>query len=99
MGTGRILKILRQVKTNTYKWQNESDKYLHVCRMCFTITYLCNIQREKFHQNNFNIIKFFAQNTDCGYTDCRNARRGGSNDYPLSMFWIRNKENSYSFTI
>ena len=39
----------------------------------------------------------FVQNIDCGF-------RGGSNEYPQSMFWIKIKENRHtpanlSFTI
>ena len=47
---------------------------------------------------------FFAQNIDCGYT-LEPPRRGGSNEYPQSMFWSKNKKkNRYtpvypSFTI
>ena len=37
----------------------------------------------------FNI---FAQNIDCGYT-LEPPRRGGSNEYPQSMFWSKNKKN------
>ena len=32
----------------------------------------------------------FAQNIDCGYT-LEQRRRGGSNVYPLFLFWKRNK--------
>ena len=39
---------------------------------------------------NFNN---FVQNIDCGYT-LEPPCRGGSNDYLLSMFWIKNKKNS-----
>ena len=40
---------------------------------------------------------------DCGYT-LEPPRRGGSNEYPQSMFWSKNKKNRYtpanpSFTI
>ena len=31
---------------------------------------------------------FFPQNIDC--------RRGGSNEYPQSMFWSKNKKNRYT---
>ena len=34
----------------------------------------------------FNIFFIFAQNIDCGYT-LDPPRRGGSNEYPQSMFW------------
>ena len=45
----------------------------------------------------------FAQNIDCGYT-LEPPRRGGSNEYPQSMFWSKNEKNRYtpaypSFTI
>ena len=33
-----------------------------------------------------DISNMFAQNIDCGYT------LGGSNEYPQSMFWIKNKK-------
>ena len=48
----------------------------------------------KFHWKNFGI---FAQNIDCGYT-LEPPRRGGSNEYPHSMIWIRNKKNRYTPT-
>ena len=34
---------------------------------------------------------FFAQNIDCGYT-LEPPQRGGSNEYPQSMFWSKKKE-------
>ena len=37
----------------------------------------------------------FAQNIDYGYT-LEPPRRGGSNEYPQSMFWNRNKNNMYT---
>ena len=49
------------------------------------------------------IFLIFAQNIDCGYTS-EPPRPGGSNEYPQSMFWSKNKKNRYtpaypSFTI
>ena len=41
------------------------------------------------------IFKVFAQNIDCGYT-LEPPRRGGSNEYPQSMFWSKNKKNRYT---
>ena len=38
---------------------------------------------------------FLAQNIDCGYT-LEPPRRGGSNEYPQSMFWSKNKKNRYT---
>ena len=40
---------------------------------------------------NFDIFLSFAQNIDCGYT-LESPRRGGSNEYPQSMFWSKNKK-------
>ena len=37
----------------------------------------------------------FAQNIDCGYT-LEPPPRGGSNEYPQSMFWSKNKKNRYT---
>ena len=38
--------------------------------------------------DDFNIL---AQLIDCGYT-LEPPRRGGSNEYPQSMFWNKNLE-------
>ena len=38
----------------------------------------------------FDIFLNFAQNIDCGYT-LEPPCRGGSNKYPQSMFWSKNK--------
>ena len=43
----------------------------------------------------FFIFLIFAQNIDCGYT-FEPPRRGGSNEYPQSMFWSKNKKNRYT---
>ena len=45
---------------------------------------------ESFQLKKFDIIIFliFAQNIDCGYT-LEPPRRGGSNEYPQSMFWSK----------
>ena len=47
-----------------------------------------------FAQNidrDFDIFLIFAQNIDRGYT-LEPPRRGGSNEYPQSMFWSKNKK-------
>ena len=43
----------------------------------------------------FDTFLIFAQNIDCGYT-LEPRRRGGSNEYPQSMFWNKNKKNRYT---
>ena len=46
---------------------------------------------ENFQLKNFDIFLIFAQNNDFGYS-LEPPRRGGSNEYPQSMFWSKNKK-------
>ena len=46
-----------------------------------------------FRKTNPNIFHISAQNIDCGYS-LEPPRRGGSNEYPLSIFLSRNKKNN-----
>ena len=46
----------------------------------------------EFSDKNFDIFHISAQNIDCGYS-LEPPRRGGSNEYPQSMFLSRNKKN------
>ena len=50
---------------------------------------------ENFQLKKFDIFLIFAQNIDCGYT-LEPPRRGGSKEYPQSMFWSKNKKNRYT---
>ena len=50
------------------------------------------VKTENFIGNCFYICLIFAQNIDCGNT-LEPPRRGGSNEYPQSMFWSKNKKN------
>ena len=52
-------------------------------------------KNESFHWKKIDIFLIFAQNIDCGYT-LEPPRRGGSNEYPQSMFWSKNKKNRYT---
>ena len=52
-------------------------------------------KNKKIHQKNVDIFLIFAQNIDCGYT-VEPPRQGGSNEYPQSMFWSKNKKNRYT---
>ena len=52
----------------------------------------CALKIENFQRKNFDIFLIFAQNIDCGYS-LEPPRRGGSNEYPQSMFWSKNKKN------
>ena len=42
----------------------------------------------------FYIFLIFAQNIDCGYT-LEPSQRGGSNEYPQSMFWSKKEKYVY----
>ena len=53
---------------------------------------------EKFQLKMFDFFLIFAQNIDCGYT-LEPPRRGGSNEYPQSMFWSKNKKNIKIFPV
>ena len=46
-----------------------------------------------FLDKNSDIFHISAQNIDCGYS-LEPPRRGGSNEYPQSMFLSRNKKNN-----
>ena len=56
-----------------------------------------------FQIKNSDIFHISAQNIDCGYS-LEPPRRGGSNEYPQSMFWAEIRKTIYipvnpSFTI
>ena len=55
----------------------------------------CALKIEIFQLKNFDIFLIFAQNIVCGYM-LELPRRGGSNEYPQSMFWSRNKKKRYT---
>ena len=50
-------------------------------------------KNETFSDKNSDIFHISAQNIDCGYS-LEPPRRGGSNEYPQSMFLSRNKKNN-----
>ena len=57
----------------------------------------------KFSDKNYDIFHIPAQNIDCWYS-LEPPRRGGSNEYPQSMFWAEIRKTTYtpanpSFTI
>ena len=47
-----------------------------------------------FNGEKNDIFLIFAQNIDCGYM-LEPPRQGGSNQYPQSMFWSKNKKSRY----
>ena len=48
---------------------------------------------ENFQIENSDSFHIFAQNIDCGYP-LEPSRRGGSNEYPQSMFLSKSKKNN-----
>ena len=50
-------------------------------------------KNESFQTKILIFFHISAQNIDCGYS-LEPPRRGGSNEYPQSMFWSRNKKNN-----
>ena len=50
-------------------------------------------KNEKFQMKNSDTFYISVQNIDCGYSS-EPPRRGGSNEYPQSMFLSRNKKNN-----
>ena len=60
-------------------------------------------QKMKIFNQKKDILHISAQNIDCGYS-LEPPRRGGSNEYPQSMFWAEIRKIMYtpvnpSFTI
>ena len=45
----------------------------------------------KFSDKNSDIFLISTQNIDCGYS-LEPPRRGGSNEYPQSMFWAETRK-------
>ena len=52
-------------------------------------------KNDNFQMKFFDIFLIFPQNIDCEYT-LEPPQRGGSNEYPQSMFWSKNKKNMYT---
>ena len=55
----------------------------------FAIFHSC--KKDNFQMKNCNGFLIFARNIDCGYT-LKPHQRGGSNEYPQSMFQSKNKK-------
>ena len=53
------------------------------------------VKIEKINRKCMIFFLIFAQNINCGYM-LELPRRGGSNEYPQSMFWSKNMKNRYT---
>ena len=68
--------------------------YLNITQTrLFKYTENFTTKNENFQIKNSDIFHFAAQNIDCGYS-LEPPRRGGSNEYPHSIFFSRNKKNN-----
>ena len=72
--------------SDTFHYENLPMQYTEI---------ILALKIENFQLKTFDIFLIFAQNIDCGYT-LEPPRRGGSNEYPQSMFWSKNKKNRYT---
>ena len=81
-----------------------SEFFIHYANMSVQYTAIFHGHKnDNFQMKFFDIFLIFAQNIDCGYT-FEPPQRGGSNEYPQSMFWSKNKKIMFtpvnpSFTI
>ena len=50
---------------------------------------------ENFQQKRYDIFHIFAQNIDCEYS-LETPGQGSFNEYPQSMFGIKNKKNRHT---
>ena len=53
----------------------------------------CHQKNENFQIKNYDIFHIYGHNIDCGYS-LEPPRRGGSNEYPQSMFLSGSKKNN-----
>ena len=66
--------------------------YSNSVYLALTTDVLQVVKKENF-QKVFYSSLIFAQNLNCGYTL---EPPNGSNEYPQSMFWSKNKQNRYT---
>ena len=87
-----------QTELHVSMYMNRLIKARHVLKTLRKRTYsnilkILSPKIENFQIKNSDIFHISAQNIDCGYS-LEPPRRGGSNEYPQSMFLSRNKKNS-----
>ena len=76
---------------------SQDDRRNHNIENLFFTKYteIFSCKNYKISMNKFSFFfLIFAQNIDCGYT-LEPPCRGGSNEYPQSLFWSKNKKNRY----
>ena len=81
-------------KSNLYEGNKpDMDAIMKTCP--YNIQYFFSSKIDNFQRKKFDIFLIFAQNIDCAYT-LETPCRGGSNQYPQSMFWSKNKKYRYT---
>ena len=85
------LKIKRK-RRNTEMKEPQRQKTITKTRL-FIYTENCATKNRKFSDKKFWYFHISAQNIEYGYS-LEPPRRGGSNEYPQSMFLSRNKKNN-----
>ena len=66
--------------------------------MQYTEIFFSAVKIENFTRKVFDIFNIFARNIHCDYT-IEPPRRGGSDEYPQCMFWIKKKKKIRPLTI
>ena len=100
----RIWEALQLFEIHNCILRKQDTNYLHYENTPIQIYWkFYNQKRENFPIKNSDIFQISAQNIDCGYS-LEPPRRGGSNEYPQSMFWAEIRIIMYtpvnpSFTI
>ena len=82
------LKICKQ-KLAVCICENRGAHYANRLMQYTAIFHSC--KNVNFQMKKYNIFLIFAQNIDCGYT-LEPPYEGGSNEYPQSMFYSKNKK-------
>ena len=90
---GKIQVILGYSELRPFALQpitNYSLEFVYYENIPIQIYRKFHLQKMKIFRKNSDIFHISAQNIDCGYS-LEPPRRGGSNEYPQSMFLSRNK--------
>ena len=75
---------INQQHSHDRSWFTISKTYPHNVTEIFKV-----VKKMKILSGKNDIFLIFAQNIDCGYT----------NEYPQSMFWIKNKKKMYTHVL
>ena len=83
-------------KTNRLVEQTTKQQRVRLTPGLFKIYWKFYHTKMKNFRLKFRCLSCFSQNIDCGYS-LEPPQRGGSNEYPQSMFLSRNKKKKYVY--